>query len=95
MERRRVGDHPLKKINHFDGNFPFYNWMSLRYLDDVNTARKYNFQTSAAHGVEQKLPNGLKGCGSAVIFSSHSSEQEKPKGSLRKHNHNTHPAGSH
>lgn len=83
MERRRVWeDHPSKKINHFDGNFPFYNWMSLRYLDDVNTASKIQFlQTSAARcrAEAAKWPRaGL--CGSAVIFSSHSSKwAEKPK----------------
>ena len=83
MEHHRVWeDHPSKKINHYNGNFPFYNWVSLRYLDDVSTALKIQFlQTSAARfrAEAAKWPRaGL--CGSAVIFSSHSSKwAEKPK----------------
>lgn len=84
MEHHRVWeDHPSKKkINHFDRNFPFYNWMSLRQLDEVNTALKIQFlQTSAGRlrAEAAKWPRAEL-CGSAVLFSSHGSKwAEKPK----------------
>ena len=83
MECRRVWeDHPSKKkLTILTETFLFITGC-LRYLDDVNTALKIQFlQTSAAwfRAGAAKWPRAGR-CGSAVIFSSHSSKwAERPK----------------